>query len=465
MKQSNKRSASMAFNIIFSIILLAAIVFLLNYAINDYNKKTAIDPDKIDDIDTTIKLTYDTPYVLAELNGAKSDVEITEELLEYVRDSFGDDAYSSIVNYLEKQEYSDDMWKELFGASVRVLDYFAHEGQEGYDNCKIIDSDKTTATLSFIGEVVLDDVWNWSPLYVHRNNRDTILPSAFSTDVIAEMKNADVLMVNHSFAYRNNGARNRDQANYLYYGSKNENVSVLQEMGVDIVNIGNDHTNDYQISAFNDTLDVLKKAGIEYVGGGYDKQDALAPRYFIVGGLKIAYVALAESATKASAPVVDENSSGIVLGSNSKLYAEMIDTANKNADFVVAYVDFNSFVGGDAHASDTQVKLARALVDRGADAVIGSSSTTLQEIEYYAGCPIVYSLGSFWHETDPHNNIIFKIRFEDFVPQFYCVPCVQRNVVTNSVIGTDAAKTIFATITNPSMGRINIADDGLVSEN
>ena len=67
----------MAFNIIFSIILLAAIVFLLNYAINDYNKKTAIDPDKIDDIDTTIKLTYDTPYVLAELSGAKSDVEIT----------------------------------------------------------------------------------------------------------------------------------------------------------------------------------------------------------------------------------------------------------------------------------------------------------------------------------------------------------------------------------------------------
>ena len=65
MKQSNKRSASMAFNIIFSIILLAAIVFLLNYAINDYNKKTAIDPDNIDDLDTTFKLTYDTPYVLS----------------------------------------------------------------------------------------------------------------------------------------------------------------------------------------------------------------------------------------------------------------------------------------------------------------------------------------------------------------------------------------------------------------
>lgn len=457
----------MAFNIIISVILLIAIVFLLKYAMDDYDKKTTIDPDDLENVDSGPVFTaYTTEYMLAEFNGVKSDVEITAELLEYVRGNFGETAYASIVEYLEEnKEYTDDMWKELFGASVRALDYFAHEGQEEYDNCTVISSDKTTATLSFIGELVLDDYWKWSPLYVHSKNRDNLLPSAFSTDVIAEMKNADILMANHSFAYRNNGKWNREQANYMYYGSKNENVSVLSELGIDIVNIGNNNTNDYQISAFNDTIDVLKNAGIAYVGGGVDKQDALAPRYFIVGGMKIAYVALAESATKASAPVVDENSSGIVLGSNTKLYAEMLDTANKNADFVIAYVDFNSFVSGDANASDAQAKLARTLVDRGADAVIGSSNTTLQEIEYYAGCPIVYSLGSFWHETDPHNTIIFKICFEDFIPQFYCVPCVQKNVVTSSVLGTDKAKEIFATITNPSMGRVTIAEDGLVSAN
>ena len=457
----------MVFNIVISVILLVAIVFLIRFAINDYNKKTTISPDNLEDVNNGPVFTaYTTEYMLAELADADSAVEIDTELLEYVRDNFGETTYASMVNYIEKnKEYTDDMWKELFGASVRVLDYFAHQGQEGYDDCRIIASDKSTCTLSFIGEVVLDDVWNWSPLYVHRKNLDNILPAAFSTDVIAEMKNADILMANHSFAYRNNGIRNREQANYMYYGSKNDNVSILKDMGVDIVNIGNDHTNDYQISAFNDTIEVLRNAGIEYVGGGVEKQDALTPRYFIAGGMKIAYVALAESATKASAPAVGETSSGIVLGSNTKLYAEMIDTASKNADFVVAYVDFNSYIDKDANASDAQAKLARALVDRGADAVIGSSSTTLQEIEYYEGCPIVYSLGSFWHETDPHNTIIFKIHFENFIPQFYCIPCVQKNVVTNSVLTTDKAKEIFATITNPSMGKITIADDGLVSEN
>ncbi len=457
----------MVFNIVISVILLVAIVFLIKFAIDDYDKKTTIDPDKLEDVnDAPVFTAYTTDYVLAELEDADSAVDISSELLEYLRDNFGDTTYATIVNYLEKnKEYSDDMWKELFGSSLRVLDYMAHQGEEGYDNCTVITSDKTSCTLSFVGELVLDDVWNWSPLSVHKKNRDNLLPAAFSTDVIAEMKNADILMANHSFAYRNNGNRNREQANYFYYGSANANVSVLQEMGIDIVNIGNDHTNDYQISAFNDTIEVLRGAGIAYVGGGIDVQDALTPRYFIAGGMKIAYVALAESATKAGAPAVGETSSGIVLGSNTKLYAEMIDTANKNADFVVAYVDFNSFINGDANASDAQAKLARALVDRGADVVIGSSNTTLQEIEYYEGCPIVYSLGSFWHETDPHNTIIFKIHFEDFIPQFYCIPCVQKNVVTNSVLGTDAAKQIFATITNPSMGKITIADDGLISEN
>lgn len=467
MKRSNQKRMSMVFNIVISVVLLVAIVFLIKFAIEDYNKKTTIDPDKIEDVsDTPIFTAYTTDYVLAELEDADSAVDITAELLEYLRDNNGDTTYATIVNYIEShKEYSDDMWKELFGASIRVLDYLAHQGQEGYDECTVITSDKASCTLSFVGEVVLDDVWNWSPLYVHKKNLENILPAAFSTDVIAEMKNADILMANHAFAYRNNGKRNRDQANYLYYGSANANVSILKEMGIDIVNIGNDHTNDYQISAFNDTLEVLRGEGIAYVGGGVDKQDALTPRYFIAGGMKIAYVAMAESATKAGAPAVGETSSGIVLGSNTKLYAEMIDTARKNADYVIAYVDFNSYINGDANASDAQAKLARALVDRGVDAVIGSSSTTLQEIEYYNGCPIVYSLGSFWHETDPHNTIIFKIHFEDFIPQFYCVPCVQKNVVTNSVLATDKAKEIYAIITNPSMGKITIADDGLVSEN
>ncbi len=466
MKRSNGKGISVALNVVLSIILLAAIIFLIKFAIDDFDKKTTIDPDQLEGVDAPVFTAYTTDYVLAEFYSVNSAVEITAELLEYVRDTFGDTTYANIVNYMEKnKEYSDEMWQELFDTSLRVLDYMAHEGEDGYDDCIVIASDKSTATLSFIGELVLDDVWNWSPLTVHKKNLDNLLPAAFSTDVISELKNADILMANHSFAYKDNGKRNRDQANYMYYGSSNANVSVLAEMGVDIVNIGNDHTNDYQISAFNDTIEVLKNSGIAYVGGGVDMQDALAPRYYIVGGMKIAYVALAESATAASAPAVGETSSGIVLGSSAKLYAEMIATAANNADFVIAYVDFNSFISGDANASDAQAKLARALVDRGADAVIGSSDTTLQEIEYYNGCPIVYSLGSFWHETDPHDTIIFKISFEDFIPQFYAIPCVQKNVVTTSVLGTDKAKEIFAMITNPSMGKITIADDGLISEN
>ena len=91
MKRSNQKRMSMVFNIVISVVLLVAIVFLIKFAIEDYNKKTTIDPDKIEDVsDTPIFTAYTTDYVLAELEDADSAVDITAELLEYLRDNNGD---------------------------------------------------------------------------------------------------------------------------------------------------------------------------------------------------------------------------------------------------------------------------------------------------------------------------------------------------------------------------------------
>ncbi len=467
MNHSRKKEVSLIINIALSAALLIAIVLIIKFGISSFDKKTGVSSGDLDTMgQAPIFTAYTTDFIMAELEGADSSVKITKELLEYIRNTKGTTAYADIVSYLDKKgEYSDEMWQELFGATLRVLDYLAHEGQEGYSDCSVINADSSDCTLAFIGDVVLDDVWRWSPLTVHKNNREDLMASAFSSDVISEMKNADILMANHSFAYRNSGTRNPLQARNHHYGSDKSNVSVLTEMGIDIVNIANYHTNDYQISAFGETLEVLKNAGIAYTGGGTDKADASSPRYFIAGGMKLAYVSMAEAATAASAPEVGDTASGVLYSTNTKLCAGILDTAAKNADYVIAYVDFSSFVSGDANSSEEQSRIARELIDRGADAVIGSSSTTLQEIEYYEGCPIVYGLGSFWQETDRHNTVIFKIVFEDQIPQFYCVPCVQSNALTVSAQTPEAATEIFEIITNPSMGKISIAEDGLVSEN
>ncbi len=52
---------------------------------------------------------------------------------------------------------------------------------------------------------------------------------------------------------------------------------------------------------------------------------------------------------------------------------------------------------------DNQVKLARKMIDAGADAVIGAHPHIPQTVDWYRGKPIVYSLGNFVFNYYPHD--------------------------------------------------------------
>jgi poly-gamma-glutamate capsule biosynthesis protein CapA/YwtB (metallophosphatase superfamily) len=49
----------------------------------------------------------------------------------------------------------------------------------------------------------------------------------------------------------------------------------------------------------------------------------------------------------------------------------------------------------DTVASERQRKLARLMIDAGADAVVGGHPHVIQNTEQYRGKPIIYSLGNF----------------------------------------------------------------------
>ena len=69
-----------------------------------------------------------------------------------------------------------------------------------------------------------------------------------------------------------------------------KHFSLLHEMGVDIVNIANNHTLDYGQEAFLDTLELLEKNEIPYVGGGRNITEAYKPEIIEVNGAKIAFL-------------------------------------------------------------------------------------------------------------------------------------------------------------------------------
>jgi poly-gamma-glutamate synthesis protein (capsule biosynthesis protein) len=65
-------------------------------------------------------------------------------------------------------------------------------------------------------------------------------------------------------------------------------------------------------------------------------------------------------------------------------------------------------------ANARQRKLARLMIDAGADAVIGGHPHQLQDTEQYKGKPIFYSLGNFVFEGFPDkvNNVAWVVRLQ-----------------------------------------------------
>ena len=61
---------------------------------------------------------------------------------------------------------------------------------------------------------------------------------------------------------------------------------------------------------------------------------------------------------------------------------------------------------------EEQIYGAHALIDAGADAVIGAHPHILQGIEYYEGKPILYSLGNFWFDDYDIDTLVAELHIK-----------------------------------------------------
>ncbi|HEU5247632.1 MAG TPA: CapA family protein [Candidatus Udaeobacter sp.] len=76
-----------------------------------------------------------------------------------------------------------------------------------------------------------------------------------------------------------------------------------------------------------------------------------------------------------------------------------IANARSHANFVVCLVHWG--VENSEKITDEQRELARWLVDRGVDLVVGSHPHCVQALDFYHGCPIAYSLGNLVFDGAP----------------------------------------------------------------
>jgi hypothetical protein len=164
----------------------------------------------------------------------------------------------------------------------------------------------------------------------------------------------------------------------------------LDRAGFDWVSLANNHIGDAGNHGVLETIAALKKLGIKAGGAGADETAARKPSIMSAGGVKVAVLGRDAIAHSYWAGVGDPGSAGLV---KAKVVADIKAARKAGADVVIVYPHW----GLEYHAAPTvsERNLAHAMIDAGADMIIGNHAHWAAAMESYKGKPIWYALGNF----------------------------------------------------------------------
>lgn len=176
----------------------------------------------------------------------------------------------------------------------------------------------------------------------------------------------------------------------------------------DAVSLANNHTGDFGHTALLQQLSLMKAAHLPFIGGGKDIREARTPLVIEREGIRIALLAYNDYQPRdfEAGPTWP----GVAWAVDEQIIADIQAARSQHhADVVIPFMHW-----GREHeeADRRQKKLARLMIDAGADAVVGSHPHVTQAIEYYKSRLIAYSLGNFVFNGFyyPENNTGWVLR-------------------------------------------------------
>ncbi|MER3418591.1 MAG: hypothetical protein C4343_05750, partial [Chloroflexota bacterium] len=167
-------------------------------------------------------------------------------------------------------------------------------------------------------------------------------------------------------------------------------IEGLARAGIDWLSLANNHIGDAGRAGIVQTRRNVERWGIAASGAGANRAAAHGPAWLEAGGLRIAVFGYDTIAPSYGA-TADRPGSAQLTAAAAR--ADIAAARKAGADLVVVYPHW----GIEYRATPTaaQRRLAHALVDAGADLVIGNHGHWAGAMEVYNGTPIWYALGNF----------------------------------------------------------------------
>lgn len=213
---------------------------------------------------------------------------------------------------------------------------------------------------------------------------------------------------------------------YIHWADPGKTARALKASGVTAVSLANNHTMDLGAEGLAETLRVLDEEGLARAGAGLGLFEAEQPLAWNIT-LEKRTVPVAVFPGFEYRPDYDEKfafyAAPGVPGVNP-LDPKRFETAVRSLKsripgvFVIAFPHWGK---NYAWKTPAQVRLAHALVDAGADLILGHGAHQVQEIEVYRGKWIVYGLGNFLFlspgryalKNAPPYSLIARLEFEE----------------------------------------------------
>ncbi len=247
-----------------------------------------------------------------------------------------------------------------------------------------------TITVSAAGDCTLgtDEFFDWSDS-LPAKYEEVGDPAYFFRNVQPIFAQDDLTIVNFEGTLTESEEREDKQ---FAFKAAPAYAEILTAGSVEAANMANNHSKDYGEQSYTDTIKALEDRGITTFG--YDRLAVMDLK-----GVKVGLL---------GTYVLREG-----LGIKDSMIANLESLKEQGAQIIIA-----SFHWGSEKAYEpdsTQIELAHAAIDNGADLVLGHHPHVLEGIEEYQGKNIVYSLGNFCFGGNAYpsdmNTMIFQQTF------------------------------------------------------
>jgi poly-gamma-glutamate synthesis protein (capsule biosynthesis protein) len=228
---------------------------------------------------------------------------------------------------------------------------------------------------------------------------------------IAPLLKADVTVANLETPLSDELPEKSPIGSKYRFGASKAMASTLADAGVDVVSLANNHYYDLREPGQRDTPRIVEELGLMAIGESVDGDAVFRVETLERNGWKVGFLAVT---TRRNTPQFDDKPKlpFLKLREMQDELVPVLKSARADHDVLVVYVHW-----GDEYAEAPDLyhrRAAHALIDGGADLVVGHHPHVLQGIERYGEGLIAYSMGNFLFENTneiPRQTGVLRVRF------------------------------------------------------